>query len=248
MPKLPTRTAIDAAVAAGMATDLTSRTFRKKQLTWSLDEPERSLAVEVESSRRNTGNHGMWRLNFLWSVPNPGASNGVSGRTNLGVVRGHTVPSWDWACNLSQPHGVSDLTAQVTRDWTDYGSPFIDACVDAPSVVRFLADHVTGQVEAAGTLVGHAMQCRDDQLIVQTLEGLRSVYERNEREHADTWTRADRFRGFWGFLPAIGVTKLTTQSRLALERLIEGLDRPQDEKAAGWYDIVATAAQLADDH
>lgn len=166
MAKSSTRTAIDAAVAARMAPDLKARAFRKKQLTWSLVQPERRIDVEVDSSRSNQGDFGMWRLTFQWSLPNPRSPGRVSGRTSLGVLKGQSVLLWDWGCNLSHQGGGDGLTAQVTRDWVDIGSPFIDACVDAPSVVRFLSDHVTGQVETAGSVVGYAMQCGDDELIV----------------------------------------------------------------------------------
>lgn len=242
MAKSKNRAAMDAAVAVSMAPQLKAKGFRKHGLKWTRADERGLVTVMVEASDRNDEHQALWRLMFSWSL-NVSQSNEMSGELQLATIKGRSVPLWDWSCQPARPGAVDDLVATVSSDWEAYGSPFLDACTDARRLVQFAIDHVTGNVGSSGAVVGQAMRCNDEQLVLDALVRLRKVFARNEVEHADTWTPRNRLVGFWGFIGALDTcTTLTPRVKRELGALLEGFDRPDGEAAVRWYDPVAKVA------
>lgn len=242
MPKSAVRAAIDAAVSEAMAPDLKARGFRKKRLRWTWTDGAREIVVHVEgSSKNNRSGYGAWRLWIRWAAELPQGNGLISGRVLLGTLKGKTVVMFDWGCNAGDPLSVHALQEKVTNDWRGYGAPLLDACSDAPALVRFLVAHVNAPVPAA-SVVNDALKCLDDELVEAALENLSESIRLFEQESPDEPV-SHRLLAFSSFAHSIDEVDLSTRSQDLLRTMMDGLDRPAHETAAGWFDAIDGATQ-----
>ncbi|MCP3881743.1 MAG: hypothetical protein GY701_25640 [Sulfitobacter sp.] len=248
MAKSPGRAALDEALQHTLTSGLKARGFRKRGLNWSYQDEERELRIEIEPSRRQVPGDGAWRATISWVLPvSPASSHRCAGSTSLASLTSGIGYDWRYLNpNNYTDEGLlarADLPTAVATSWQQHIAPMIDAATDLTSLVTFLLP-TTPTVLSAGKLVGYALECGDEELVVATLERLALTLKSDEVTRGTEWTPENRFEGFWGFYERIEDVQLNPRAQELLRSLLDGLDRPEHPMAQHWFDPIAVAAGL----